>query len=158
MAHYLLNSNFVVTFDVTDVAGRWDPSRKDTNVKVPLVKTKRGDIYQPIYTDFGELQSFNRYNKDIRLEMTSVPYERLTDFLVNDSKGFVFNPGGFNLILTREQIVEMLDRYGEKDAAADEDAADVENVETAVDFASQEERDTEMNETEADVAEAAESI
>nr|WP_027871446.1 SseB family protein [[Eubacterium] cellulosolvens] len=156
MAHYLLNSRFVVTFDVTAVQGRWDPTKSDENVKVPLVKTKRGDIYQPIYTDFGEMQSFNRFNKDVRLEMTAVPYERLSDFLVNDSRGFVFNPGGFNLILTREQIAEMLERYGEGTVSSRE-----ESVETATDFASQEENDTDANEiegTDADVMEAAEEI
>ena len=157
MAHYLLKSRFVVTFDVTAVQGRWDPTKNDENVKVPLVKTKRGDIYQPIYSDFSEMQSFNRFNKDVRLEMTAVPYERLTDFLVNDSKGFVFNPGGFNLILTREQITEMLERYGE-----DREPVQTEgNVETAADFSAQDENGADTNEikaTDAEGAEAAEEI
>ncbi len=113
MAHYLLSSNFIVTFDVSEIEGRWNPKDPNQKLKVPLVKTKSGKSYQPVYTDLGELQRFNAKNTGVRLEMTAVPYEKLTSFLVEQSEGFVFNPAGFNLILTRAQLEQMQKRYTE---------------------------------------------
>lgn len=113
MAHNLLRSRFIVTFDVTGIKGKWNPADKSQKVRVPLVKTKGGKMYQPVYTDTGEMQRFNRRNKGMKLEMTAVPYEKLTDFLVKESGGFVFNPSGFNLVLTSEQVKNMSKVYGD---------------------------------------------
>ena len=50
----------------------------------------------------------------MKLELTSITYDRIPGFLVKESEGFVFNPAGFNLVLTGDQIRQMAERYGEK--------------------------------------------
>lgn len=114
MAHNLFRSRFIISFDVSEIEGKWDPTDKNQKVKVPLVKTKAGKTFQPIYTDFGEVQKFNQRNKGVKLELTPITYDRIPGFLVKESEGFVFNPAGFNLVLTGDQIRQMAERYGEK--------------------------------------------
>ena len=82
-------------------------------MKVPLVKTKAGKTFQPVYTDFGEVQKFNQRNKGVKLELTPITYDRIHNFLVKESEGFVFNPAGFNLVLTADQLRQMAECYGE---------------------------------------------
>ena len=40
-----------------------------------------------------------------------VSYDDLPKYLIKDAKGFVFNPAGFNLTLTREQMEQMKKNY-----------------------------------------------
>ncbi|MEE8885195.1 MAG: SseB family protein [Eubacteriales bacterium] len=113
MAHYLLNSRFIVTADVTKINGKITKENIHS-AGVPLVKTKSGHVYQPIYTDFVELQKFNHKNKGMKLEMITVTYDKLKDFITPQSEGFVFNPAGFNLVLNRDQLDAMQRRYAEE--------------------------------------------
>lgn len=113
MAHNLLRSRFIITFDTTNIKGKWDPKDKSQKVKIPLIKSKDGKVFQPVYTDFSEFQKFNAKNKGMKLNLTAVPYDQLKNFLVKESLGFAFNPGGFNLVLTKEQMEQMQSRYAE---------------------------------------------
>ncbi|MDO4621879.1 MAG: SseB family protein [Eubacteriales bacterium] len=112
MAHNLLNSPLILTMDTTGIEGKWNPADKNQRPKVPMVTTKNGKSYQPVYTEIGEVRKFMQQTKSQqRLEMLAMPYEKLEGFLVGASEGFVFNPGGFNLILNRDQYKQMLTRY-----------------------------------------------
>ncbi len=115
MAHNLLQAKLILTFDVSNIKGKWNPKDPSQKVKIPLVKTPNGKTYQPVYTEVGELQRFNAKNKGMKLEMMTVPYDKLASFLVKDSEGFVFNPAGFNLILSKEQLAQMQKRYGQEE-------------------------------------------
>lgn len=114
MAHNLLRSRFIITADVSRLDG---PITKENISKagVPLIKTKNGHVYQPVYTDFGEVQKFNHNNKGLKLQMLPVTYDKLSAFLVGQAEGFAFNPGGFNLVLNRDQLKNMQLRYGEQE-------------------------------------------
>ncbi len=115
MAHYLLNSRFIITADVSKLDGRITKENVD-KAGVPLVKTKNGHVYQPVYTDFAELQRFNHNHQGLKLQMLPVTYDRLEGFLTSQAEGFVFNPAGFNLILNRDQLKNMQKNYGETEA------------------------------------------
>lgn len=115
MAHYLLTSRLIITFDVTAIKGKFIPGdpQQQKKVKIPLVRTKDNRSYQPIYTDFGEFRRFNSKNKQpVKLNLLPVTYDKLPGMLIRESRGFVFNPGGFNLVLEREQIEQMRKVYG----------------------------------------------
>lgn len=113
MAHNLLHSRFIVSFDTTEIEGQWNPKDPSQKAKIPMVRTKEGKVYQPVYTDMEEFRRFNIKNKGMKLQLIAVPYDKLKLFLVKESEGFVFNPGGFNLILTSTQLDEMQKRYSE---------------------------------------------
>ena len=111
MAVNLMKSRFIVAVDVTDVEGEWNPKDRNQKVKIPFVKNKEGNIFQPCYSDLGEFKKFNARNKNAKFRLMAVPYEDLPKYLIRDSKGYVFNPAGFNLTLTREQLEQMKKNY-----------------------------------------------
>ena len=84
---------------------------KSTKTTIPFVKNKDGKIFQPCYSDLGEFKKFNSKNKNAKFRLLAVPYDELPKYLIKDSLGFVFNPAGFNLILTKEQLELMKKNY-----------------------------------------------
>lgn len=81
-------------------------------VKIPYIKTPAGDIFQPIFSDVWEFQKFQR-NPEVKLKMAVAPFRKLLPSLVEQAKGYVLNPGGVNLILTREQLTAISKRFEE---------------------------------------------
>lgn len=69
--------------------------------KVPLMKMKNGDSYQPIFTDVVE---FNKFNIKKNFRGAVVPFMNLHKILIEQSKGFVINPLGFHLVVVRQQV------------------------------------------------------
>lgn len=115
MAHNLLRSTVIVTFDTSQVKGEWDPKDKTAKVGIPMIRAKDERSFQPVYTDIMEFRRFAAKNKDKRkMRLVPVPYRDLKRFLAKEAEGFVFNPAGFNLILTRPQMERLEKLYGEE--------------------------------------------
>jgi hypothetical protein len=108
MAVNLMRSRFILVLDMEE---NGKPAEKNRKAKIPYVKNKKGEIFQPCYTDFGEFQKFNAKNRNMKLKLAAVAYDDLPRYLVGEAKGFVFNPAGFNLILTPEQMEQMKKNY-----------------------------------------------
>ena len=88
-----------------------DPEKVNMkNVRIPFVKTKEGDIYQTIYSDFSEFRKYTGPNAPNQ-RMSTLTFQQLPHFLIKDSKGFVLNPAGVNLVLTGEQIRKVLESF-----------------------------------------------
>ena len=77
---------------------------------IPLVKLKSGDIFQPIFTDVWEFQKFHK-NPEVKLRMAPIEFRGLLGALVPQAKGFVLNPNGVNLILSREQLTAIVKKF-----------------------------------------------
>lgn len=83
-----------------------EPSKEDEKkVNVPYLKNKDGKIFQPVFTDAMELEKFVKGRK---MRILKVPFKELKRLLIKDAEGYVINPQGFNLALSRIQ----LDRIG----------------------------------------------
>ena len=63
---------------------------------MPLLKDKKEDSYQPVFTDVLEFQKFNREN---RFRTAVIPAEKIPDLLAPETKGVVINPMSVNLQL-----------------------------------------------------------
>ena len=113
MAVNLMRSKFIVVFDITQVKGKWKPGEKTNKLRIPLVKNKSGKTFQPVYTDFSEFRRFSEKNRGMRMGIQVVDYDLLAKMLAKGADGFVFNPGGFNMVLSRGQLERMKERYGE---------------------------------------------
>lgn len=108
----LVRSRFILAIDVTNVQGEFDPKKPNPGIQIPYVKTPNGDIFQPIFSDVWEFQKFQK-NPNAKLRMAAVPFKGLLPALVNQAKGFVLNPNGVNLILSREQLAAIAKRFEE---------------------------------------------
>lgn len=112
MARNLINAEYIIAFDTTEVGGIWNPGEKDSKVKIPFVKNKKGDIFQPVFSDFTEFSRVDMGGQK-KMSMMAIAFEDLPGFLGEHATAFVINPGTINLILTKEQIAEMVARYKE---------------------------------------------
>ena len=63
---------------------------------IPLVKSKNGDIFQPIFTDAMEFEKFNREKKFRAIVVESA---KLSQILPQEAQGVILNPLGVNMPL-----------------------------------------------------------
>lgn len=104
MAVNLVRSKFIVAVQVDENNEKNDGSK----IQVPFVKNKNDEVFQPVFTDPGEFNKFNRENK---FKGVVISYDKLTTILLKNSKGIVVNPMGFNLIVLAEQIGQLKERF-----------------------------------------------
>ena len=65
-------------------------------IAIPLLKDKKGDAYQPVFTDILEFQKFNRSN---HFRTAVIPAEKIPDLLAPETRGVTINPMSVNLQL-----------------------------------------------------------
>ena len=85
------------------VQGEFDPANPGPDVRIPYIKNQNEEIFQPLFSDIGEFQKF-RPDPQAKLRLAAIPFQHLLPYLMKQAKGFVINPSGFNLLLTREQL------------------------------------------------------
>ncbi len=108
MVANLIKSHFILGVE----AGQQDTDQKSEavntkNIRIPFMKSKEGDIYQPIYSDLAE---FRKYAgpKAQSMRMLDLTLKQLPQFMVKNAKGFVINPASVNLVLTEDQLKRLL--------------------------------------------------
>ena len=106
----LVRSRFILAVDFSKVEGEIEPGKANPNVQVPVVKAPNGDAFQPIFTDVWEFQKFHK-NPEVKLRMAQIEFKGLLGALVPQAKGFVLNPNGVNLILSREQLTAIAKKF-----------------------------------------------
>lgn len=79
------------------------------NVRLLYVQNKKGERYQPIFSDTGELVKHYR-GKEVQNRLIQVRFDQLSRYMIKDVQGYVLNPEGINLILRTQQI-ELLNSY-----------------------------------------------
>ncbi len=107
----LVKSSFILGIETINDEENTDPEKVNIkNVRIPFVKTKEGDIYQPIYSDFSEFRKYTARSAQ-KQRMSVLGLRQLPQFLIKESKGFVLNPAGVNLVLTADQLKRILNDY-----------------------------------------------
>lgn len=86
-----------------------EQGQSSENVQVPYIKTSNGDIYQPVFSDAEE---FRKFNKDKKFTGMLVTFENLEKVIIPVAKGIAVNPQGFNLVLPKEKLGAMRQRFG----------------------------------------------
>lgn len=102
-----VKSKFIIGMEVV--------KEKETDkeqVRIPYVKDKEGNVFQPVFTDFAEFQKHYKKNA-VGMKMAPLTIFQLPQYLVKESKGFVINPSGFNLQLSKEQIEIIIKAFPE---------------------------------------------
>lgn len=73
-----------------------------------VLKNNKNEIFQPVFTDFTEIaKMYPKAGQEFKA--MTLPFAKLPAQVLKDSKGFVLNPAGFNLILNR-QLLELIAR------------------------------------------------
>ena len=99
MTANLLKGTYLIPADIQE-----DEPKGQLPVKIPLIKAPNGDLYQPIFADTIE---FAKYNKDQKFRALAVPFAALDKLLAGEAKGFMLNPNGYHLIITRELLAKL---------------------------------------------------
>ncbi|MDD3278554.1 MAG: SseB family protein [Lachnospiraceae bacterium] len=105
-----VKSKFILGLDVSEVSGEWDPKDPNQPVKIPYLKDKDGNMFQPVFSDFTEFQKFHK-EKAAKMRMASMSLGQLQKYLVKDSKGFLINPSSIHLELSREQLERIVKAF-----------------------------------------------
>ena len=108
MAANLVKARYIVSMRVNEKDDEEVKKRKKSEVQVPFVKNNNGEIFQPVFTDVGE---FNKFNREKNLKGVVMNFDKLQSILMEQSKGIVVNPLGFNLIILKEQIPAFVKRF-----------------------------------------------
>lgn len=107
----LVKSSFILAIETAEEENSEEPVKVNLkNIKIPYIKNKEGDIYQPLYSDFSEFRKYTGPNA-AKLRMSNLSFSQLPQFLIKDSEGYVINPAGTNLVLTVEQIQRIVKTF-----------------------------------------------
>lgn len=102
----LIRSKFILAIDISQVKGEFHPENPGPDIRIPYVQNDAGEIYQPIFSDLGEYQKFQK-DPNAKMRLAAIPFPGLLPYLLKQAKGFVINPAGFNLVIGRDQLERM---------------------------------------------------
>ena len=89
---------------------------RSSNFRVILLKGSNGDVFQPLFTDMNECQKFLRGKK--QAATLQLPFPALERILSKDAKGFMLNPAGFHLVMSRELLKQLAPQAAQNPAPA----------------------------------------
>jgi hypothetical protein len=72
-----------------------------------FIQTKDKKLFQPLFSDVMELARFGG-QKQPNIRVVRIPFVKLKELMHAQATGVTFNPGGFNLTLTKEQILKLI--------------------------------------------------
>lgn len=78
-----------------------DPNK----VNIPYLKDKKEQILQPVFTDVMEFEKFARGKK---MRVAKLPFAKLPEIMMEKAIGYVVNPMGFNLVLSKDQLTKII--------------------------------------------------
>ena len=79
-----------------------------SNIRIPCVKNKEGQMFQPIFTDGQELIKFDREKK---LRASAIAFTDIQKAMGKEVKGIVINPMSLNIILMADKIPALIERF-----------------------------------------------
>lgn len=108
LAANMVKSRYIIAIELNDGPGTDDEKLKSKQYKLPILKNKKEEILQPLFTDPLEFQKFAKGKK---LKALAVPYAELSKILVKDAKGYMLNPGGYHILMPRELLMGLTKRF-----------------------------------------------
>lgn len=93
----LRKSQFLIAMEVSEA----EPKK----VNIPFLKDKKDQILQPVFSDIMELEKFTKGKK---MRIAKLPFSKLPEVMLEQAVAYVVNPMGFNLVLNKEQIKQII--------------------------------------------------
>ena len=107
-ASNLIKSRYILAVEFLDGPGTLADKMKNRQYRLPILKDKNGKVYQPLFTDPIE---FEKFSKGKKLGAIAVPFEQLSSLLVQNAEGFMLNPGGFHIVMPKQLLENLKDRF-----------------------------------------------
>lgn len=104
MAVNIVRSHFLMPHELEGDT----PLPDGSNIRIPCVTNKEGQMFQPIFTDFQELARFDREKK---FRVIMVEFKKIQQAIGREVKGIVINPMGLNIILLADKIPALIERF-----------------------------------------------
>ncbi len=105
----LLKSRFIMPIELPEGPESDAEKIKARKFRLPIMKNnKTGEILQPVFTDTNEL---SRFGKGKAYRALVINYDGLIKFLANEAKGYVLNPMGYHIMLSKELLQNLKKRY-----------------------------------------------
>lgn len=114
VAANLVRSRFLVAVE------KKQEGQEQKNVQVPYVKSQNGDVFQPVFSDAEE---FRKFNKEKKFQALMVTFDNLEKILIPVAKGMAVNPNGFNLIVPKEKLGALQQRFAAKNTDSEDSEA-----------------------------------
>ncbi len=104
MAVNIVRSRFLVPHEIEGDA----PLADGSNIRIPCVTNKDGQMFQPIFTD---LQEMAKFDKERKFRASAIPFENIQKAMGKEVKGIVINPMSLNIILLADKIPALIERF-----------------------------------------------
>lgn len=104
MAANIVRSRFLMPHEIEGDA----PLPDGSNIRIPCVKDPKGQMFQPLFTDFQEMAKFDTEKK---FRMATIEFANIQKVLGKEVKGIVINPMSLNIILMAEKIPALIERF-----------------------------------------------
>ena len=104
----LLKARYVIPVEFLEGEGTDMEKLKNHQYRLPILKNKKEEIFQPVFTDLTEMAKFNKEKKFRALIM---PFDGLSKLVIKDSKGFLLNPGGFHIAMPTQLLKGLSARF-----------------------------------------------
>ncbi len=86
---------------------------RENKYRIPILKDKSENIYQPIFSDTLEFQAFA---KERKLSAIAIPFSNLSKVLTKEAKGYMLNPNGYHMLLPKELLEGLAKRFPQENA------------------------------------------
>ena len=89
-----------------------DVESNGSQVMLPRISNKEGKQYQPLFTDVNEFAKFNKGNK---YKLNVMDFDKVLNILDGSVEGVVLNPLGMNIILSKNTLRVIKNRFNTVD-------------------------------------------
>ena len=104
----MVKSRYIIAIELNEGPGTDAEKLKNRQYRVPILKNKKEEVLQPLFTDPLEFQKFAKGKK---MKALAVPYGELAKILAKEARGYMLNPVGFHILMPRELLMGLSKRF-----------------------------------------------
>ena len=104
----MVKARYILAIELPEGPGTLQEKLKEKKYKLPILKDKEGNAYQPIFTDPLELGKFTKGKK---MSAIAAPFSELSKLLSSEAKGYMLNPNGFHIMMPKVLLDNLPQRF-----------------------------------------------
>ncbi len=108
LAANMFKAKYLICVELEDGPEDIATKFRERKYKIPILKDKQDNVYQPAFTDPLE---FERFAKGKKLNAITIPFANLEKILAKDAKGYMLNPNGYHILMPRELLEGLSKRF-----------------------------------------------